>query len=315
MPRKAVQTENPGTAVAASDLSGLPGMTRAANELAVMQGTQDAAVRAVATLLGYQLPGDCTDPDLICRDIAANMRRSVEACLEVGRGLRVLKEACEHGEFIKRLDVLGIDRKVAVKFMQAATKFSNVSSTRHLQNAIGNQTKLFEMLVLDDEELSELELLGQTGELTLDDVATMSVKELRAALRSLRGDAEAKDAVLARTNEKLTKLQVQLNKKIVADTDWPDALEPISEQVAAAGRKIAAALSELETCRITLFTVAEEIPEEGRPKYEAALSHIAETYELALARAERDLAKERATFEKSLGTYVSGDRGQETGDR
>lgn len=44
-------------------------------------------VRAVALQMGYQLPGDGVDADLIQRDIAANMRRSVEACLEVGRGL------------------------------------------------------------------------------------------------------------------------------------------------------------------------------------------------------------------------------------
>ena len=50
-------------------------------------------VRAVALQMGYQLPGDGVDADLIQRDIAANMRRSVEACLEVGRGLAVLKEA------------------------------------------------------------------------------------------------------------------------------------------------------------------------------------------------------------------------------
>ena len=42
----------------------------------------------------------------IQRDISANMRRSVEACLEVGRGLAVLKAACGHGNFVARLDVL-----------------------------------------------------------------------------------------------------------------------------------------------------------------------------------------------------------------
>ncbi|MGQ0711008.1 MAG: hypothetical protein ACT4NV_14825 [Rhodoferax sp.] len=276
----------------------------AAKELAVMHVEQDTAVRALAAQLGYQLPADCTDPDLIQRDIAANMRRSVEACLEVGRGLRVLKEACEHGQFIVRLDVLGIDRKVAAKFMQSAAKFANVSSTRHLTAAIGNQSKLFEMLVLDDEQIEELELYGQTGELSLDDVATMSVKELRSVIRSLRGDLQAKDAVLDKTQQKLTSLQVQLHKKVVADTDWPDALEPVSDQVAAAGRKIAQAISELQTCRITLFEVAGDVPEAQRPKYEAALAHIAEVYEQALSRAEAGLTKERSTFDKSLGAYA-----------
>ena len=170
----------------------------------------NAAVRAIAQRVGYQLPADAADPDLIQRDIAANMRRSVEACLEVGRGLMVLKEACRHGEFIARLDVLGIDRKVAAKFMQSATKFASVSSTRHLASAIGNQTKLFEMLVLDDEQIEELELTGQTGELKLDDVATMSVKELRAKLREMKQELEAKDGVLKKRAEQIDALDQKL---------------------------------------------------------------------------------------------------------
>ncbi|MDR1995133.1 hypothetical protein [Azonexus sp.] len=303
MARKPVVIDNDSHATPAADLSGLPAMVEAANQLAVMEAQRDTTVRAVAATLGYQLPADCTDPDLIQRDIAANMRRSVEACLEVGRGLRVLKEACEHGQFVARLDVLGLDRSVAVRFMQAATKFSNVASTHHLTDAIGSQTKLFEMLVLDDEQIEELELTGQTGELTLDDVATMSVKELRAALRELRCDLDAKDAVLDKTQQKLTGLQVQLKKKIVADTDWPDALIPITDQVAAAGRKIATGISELETCRITLFEVAQTLPEDQRPKYEAALAHVAEAYEQALSQAERNVQKERVTYDKTLGAY------------
>lgn len=183
----------------------------ALNALAMTQSQQDAAVRAVAAQLGYQLPADCTDPDLIQRDIAANMRRSVEACLEVGRGLRVLKEACGHGNFMARLDVLGIETRVAQKFMAAAAKFSNATSTPLLK-AAGNQTKLFEMLVLDDEQVEELELTGQTGELHLDDVATMSVKELRKALRDARETADAreriigdKDAMINRLTEEKTR--------------------------------------------------------------------------------------------------------------
>ncbi len=171
-----------------------------------------AHVRAVATQLGYSLPAECVDPDLIQRDIAANMRRSVEACLEVGRGLAVLKEACQHGEFMARIDVLGVDRKVAAKFMQAARKFSNVSTTRHLTAALGNQSKLFEMLVLDDECLEELETAGQTGELKLDSVATMSVKELRAAVRELMAEKAAKEELLSRRARQVDALEEKLSR-------------------------------------------------------------------------------------------------------
>ncbi len=179
------------------------GIREVSQSLALAEQQHAATVRAVARQIGYQLPAECVDADLIQRDISANMRRSVEACLEVGRGLTVLKAACQRGMFMARLDVLGIDRFVAAKFMQAATRFSNVSSTTHLTKALGNQTKLFEMLILDDDQLEELELTGQTGELKLDDVATMSVKELRAAVRELRGDVRAKERLLAHKSEQL----------------------------------------------------------------------------------------------------------------
>lgn len=182
-------------------------------QVARLTNEQDATVRAIAVQLGYQLPADCTDPDLIQRDIAANMRRSVEACLEVGRGLQVLKAACPHGEFMPRLEALGIEDRVARRFMQSAIKFSSLSSSTALTKAIGGQTKLFEMLVLDDEQLEELELTGQTGELTLDDISTMSVKELRKALRESRDVAEAKDRVLADKSAMITSLETALAKK------------------------------------------------------------------------------------------------------
>lgn len=175
-----------------------------AQALALSQ--RETTVRAVAQQLGYQLPADATDPDLIQRDIAANMRRSVEACLEVGRGLRVLKEACEHGEFAARLDVLGVDKHVAARFMQSAAKFSKLPTSATLK-AIGNQSKLFEMLVLDDEQIEELELTGQTGELSLDDVATMSVKELRAALREARAEHDATKAVMSKKQARIDQLE------------------------------------------------------------------------------------------------------------
>jgi hypothetical protein len=168
-------------------------------------------VRAVAAQVGYQLPGDMADPDLIQRDIGINMQRSVQACFEVGRALTVLKAACGHGNFIQRLDVMNIDANVAGRFMRAAQKFSKSPSTATLK-AIGNQTKLFEMLVLDDEQIAEFELMGQTGELTLDDVATMTVKELRSALREARQDKQADEKLLADKSAKIDKLSRHIKK-------------------------------------------------------------------------------------------------------
>lgn len=171
----------------------------------------EAAVRAVAQSMGYQLPADCTDPDMIQRDISANMRRSVEACLQVCMGLRVLKEACQHGEFVARLEVLCIEHTVAKRFMQAASRFPK-GATSHLLKAASSQSKLFEMLVLDDEQVEELELTGQTGDLSLDDVATMSVKELRKAIREERLEKAATQDLLDKKNKRIDTLEAERKK-------------------------------------------------------------------------------------------------------
>lgn len=203
-------------------------MVQDAQARALSISQHEAAVRAVALQVGYQLPADCADPDLIQRDISANMRRSVEACLEVGRGLAVLKQACEHGQFMARLEVLGIDDGVARKFIRAATKFANRSLTTDLTKAIGTQTKLFEMLILDDEQLDELEMTGQTGELKLDDIASMSVKELRAALREARAEDQAKIELLADKNKLLDAERAKV-KRIQALPKDEAAAELLSE--------------------------------------------------------------------------------------
>jgi hypothetical protein len=203
MPRQATATPEFSVTVIDKDVSS------ALDAQMMHEAQHESHVRAVALKVGYQL--DTIDPDLIQRDIAANMRRSVEACLEVGRGLVVLKEICGHGNFAQRLDVLNIDIHVASRFINAGTKFSKLPTSATLK-AIGNQSKLFEMLVLDDEQIAEFELTGQTGELKLDDVATMSVKELRAALREAKLDKATDEKMLSDRDTTIKKLQRRIDK-------------------------------------------------------------------------------------------------------
>jgi hypothetical protein len=230
------------------------------------------------------------------------MRRSVEACLEVGRGLAVLKAACGHGNFMARLDVLGIDRKVSAKFMQAATKFSNVSSTRHLTQAIGNQTKLFEMLVLDDEQIEELELTGQTGDLHLDDVATMSVKELRAALRKereeTRADSEALQTIIRKKDEKINALDTQLHKLQNRAGDWHPRATEIAIETTRHGASALMALDQLDTMRDAILT--ENFGEQDR---EAAIEAMAVVYYDAVEQIAGRLAEVLASCEEVFIGY------------
>ncbi len=294
MARKNATTENPSSTVAEAELPGLPAAAAASNQLAVIQHQQEAAAQALATEIGYE--GSLTIGALE-DEIRFYQRRTIEACLELGKRLLVLKELTQHGEFEQRVEMLGFSNRSARRFMQAAAKTSKSANLAVLSGQVKSASVFLELVTHDEDVLEDLK--------NIDDIDRMSVSEVKALARSLRGDIEAKDAVLEQTHKKLTSLQVQLKKKVVADTDWPDALEPVAEQVAAAGRKIAQAISELETCRITLFEVAQEMPDEQRPKYEAALAHIADVYEQALARSEAGLTKERTTFDKSLGAYAA----------
>lgn len=284
MARNKTMSEVPVFGVTDADTPGLPAMVEASRQEHIEFHQHEATVRAIAVQIGYMLPADCIDADLIQRDIAANMRRSVEACLEVGRGLAVLKAACGHGNFVARLDVLGIDRFVAAKFMQAATKFSNVSSNATFAKAIGNQTKLFEMLVLDDEQIEELELTGQTGELQLDEIATMSVKELRAKLREaragldkevaeLKADAEATDKILGDKSTRIDQLEKEIHKLRNRSGDWhPRAFEVAMESTACASRALEQ-IDRLDTLRDVILN--EDFGEDVR---ETAIEAMAVVY-------------------------------------
>ena len=270
----------------------------AANQHAVAILEQNERVSALALQLNYQ---GSTDPAVLENSAHDAIRRIGMAIFELGGYLLMLKEACEHGKFLPALERLGMDVDAAQRYMAVSRRFANTASTRHLEGL--GITKLVNLLPLDDEQLEDLTGIGQTGELALDDVARMSVKELRAAVRKER----SVKARLEDVNKELSGevLKLKLDKKVVAHTDWPDALTPVSDQVAAAGRKLATALSDLETCRITIFSVAETLGDDDRASFEAALAHVAAVYEEALARGERAMERERLTFDKTLGAFAT----------
>lgn len=274
----------------------------AQDQLAVMAGQAESRVRLIAHQIGYQLPADCTDPDLIQRDIAANMRRSVEACLEVGRGLLILKEACPHGNFLARLDVLGVDKRLAQRFMQAVFKFSKAASTP-LLSAAGNQTKLFEMLVLDDEQIEELALTGQTGELTLDDVATMSVKELRAALRTAKADAQATEQLLADKNRKIDELAREAGREQPLPR-WDERFAGLNTEVGAIGNLTDECLGKHLLFIEAAEALMQQLPPETAGAGKSCIHRIGEQ----IARICTLAATLRAEYDTRLEGYVALDK-------
>lgn len=170
------------------------------------------AVNAQATELAAQLGYDGSlTVGALEDEIRFYQKRTVEACLELGKRLLLLKELTPHGEFAQRTELLGIGDRMARKFMTATLKFSKRNSNSVLQ-AAGNQSKLLELVVLDDGEIDELENGGAVGQITLDSIETMSVSELKKALREARADLTAREKVLADKTEKLSSMAVELAK-------------------------------------------------------------------------------------------------------
>jgi hypothetical protein len=153
-----------------------------------------------------------------------HMMRSAEEALEVGRALLVMKEHEQHGEFLKCVDNLGIERTVAKRMMKASLKFSNGALTHHLIEAAQSKTKLFELMLLDDEDLEELSEGGSVAGYTMDDVSRATTSELRAMIRKmkadhaqqiedLKADQDAQRKLIASKNEKIDELTTKLEKK------------------------------------------------------------------------------------------------------
>ena len=179
------------------------------NALLALDKQANANIQALALQLGYD--GSLTVGALE-DEIRFYQRRTVEACLELGKRLLLLKEITPHGEFSQRIELLGINERMGRRFMSATLKFAKTDSKSVLK-AAGNQTKLLELIALDDEEITELTEGGSARGITLDSISTMSVTELRKALRDAKADTQAKDELLAKKNEKIDQLDAELTKR------------------------------------------------------------------------------------------------------
>lgn len=198
------------SAESALDPQRLEEAAEAARQLGQLQITAQENAVALAGQLGYE--GALTVGGLE-EEIRFYQRRSVEAVLELGKRLMLLKTVTAHGGFVESLERLGIERTMAARFMNATAKFSNVASTQLLALPGMNQTKLLELLVLDEGEIEALDQGDTVRGFKLDDIDCMSVSELRRALRGANAEAEATSKLLAEKTTKIGDLAERLAKK------------------------------------------------------------------------------------------------------
>lgn len=137
--------------------------------------------------------------------------RTAESLFEMGKRLLLLKEMTAHGEFVQRVEMLGFSKRMAQKYMSAVIKISKTKTFSLLDKA-GSQSKLLELLALDDDEIQVIEQGGSIGDVDLDSIEQMSVRELKQALRDAKADAQAKDNIIKKKDEKLNELDAELVK-------------------------------------------------------------------------------------------------------
>lgn len=158
---------------------------------------------------------------MVCLEKARMFQEQMASgMLGLGAQLLLLKANEEHGNFIAAVEELGLSVRSADYAMSAALKFGNSHTCANLE-MLGN-SKIRALTVLDDDDAQDL-VNGENvdGLGNIDDVAQMTVKELKKALRELRSERtktqeehakqlEAVEEVVRRKEGKISELEMEL---------------------------------------------------------------------------------------------------------
>ena len=187
--------------------------------------THTQTIVVLATQLSYD--GDLSVGALE-DGIRLYQRRTIEDLFELGKRLLLLKEQTQHGEFISRVELLGFDKSLARKLMVATLKFSKVE-TSPLLKTVKSQSKLLELIVLDDNDIEIIEDGGSIGDVNLDSIETMSVRELKKALRDAKADIDAKEQVIKAKDQEKNKI-LEENTKLKSPAQIKERAESEQQQ-------------------------------------------------------------------------------------
>lgn len=139
------------------------------------------------------------------------IKQAKSALTALGRQLILIKNHEPHGNFMSAVEDLGLDIRFANRLMAGARW--NVQDSERIEKL--GKSKFLELTILDDKEAEaladgkEIEGIG-----TLDDIAKMSVKELRSALRAEKkkreDEREAQEEAINQKEKKLNELEQEL---------------------------------------------------------------------------------------------------------
>lgn len=196
---------------------------RAANELASMVLAQQAGAVTLARELGYE---GALNVGALEDEIRFYQKRSVEALLEAGKRLLLLKEVTSHGEFAQRVEMLGFHIKTAQRFMKAADKVRKNDKLSLLSSQVKNSSAFLELITHDDDVIEDIA--------KLDDIDRLSASELRAKVREMKADKEANQQLLEKKNQRIDDLE---RKAHAIERQAPDEkLDALMKEASATAR-------------------------------------------------------------------------------
>ncbi len=141
------------------------------------------------------------DPDRVCRRIQSCGQIILENIVQIGKDLIWAKRVMPHGDFTHWLRVnVGMSRQRASEFMRIAQRVLH-SGTPHVRQFLqhasgGGKHKMLALLDISDEEMAEAMEEDAFLDHSIDEVKSMPVRELRAALKSEKeGREQAEDAL------------------------------------------------------------------------------------------------------------------------
>ena len=237
--RKPIDNQVEDFSVTDADTPALPEMVEAANQ-------QAHQLIAIDKEYSDNLPYDRTR---IENEAKFYLAQSAQAMIEAGKRLILLKEHEPHGEFTESLKRIGIEPRTARNMMKATIKFTGKTETVSVLSV----SKLYTLMLEDDEDLQALEDGGTVAGLKLDAIDKMTNAELKRALREEKRkreeEAEASERLLDQKDKKINELDKKLIKAEQRSLLWDERAREIQLEITTVGVDALQAIARLDELR------------------------------------------------------------------
>jgi hypothetical protein len=185
--------------------------------------------------------------------------------VELGLILVHIREREPQGGFVAALEKIGVAPRFAQKCMQSAVKFGADSRVKLLAAQLGS-AKVLELLAEDDDDIAELAEGGTLAGYTVDELTSMTARELREALRAERTKhADEKDTdeeIIRKKDDRINKLMRE--RRAAGKTDATQKAEEMLKELDALAVEAASTLRLMRETQLaiehTFADAGEECP-------------------------------------------------------